>query len=163
MNKIYIILLTLSIIYAQEFNQGPYGSDYFDIAGPFSVEDLNNNDTILGDVNYDLTLNIADVIIVIGIVLDTINNDELDIIADINLDETVNVQDITLLIERILYPDSYAPENLWDFETEWDGEDNYMFIHYDPSNNNSVVMWDDDFSTNICPSGSDRLTLLEKS
>ena len=73
------------------------------------------------------------------------------------------MQDITLLIERILYPDSYAPENLWDFETEWDGEDNYMFIHYDPSNNNSVVMWDDDCPTNICPSGSDRLTLLEKS
>ena len=73
MNKIYLILLTLSIIYTQEFNQGPYGADYFDIAGPFSVEDLNNDDTILGDVNYDLTLNIADVIIVIGIILDTIN------------------------------------------------------------------------------------------
>ena len=163
MNKLYIILLTLSIIYAQEFNPGPYGTDYFDIAAPFSVEDLNNDNKLLGDVNYDLTLNIADVIIVVGIILETINDDELDVIADINLDEGVNIQDITLLLERILYPESYAPENYWDFESEWNGEDNYMFIHYDPSNNNSVVMWSDDCPTNICPSGSDRLTLLEKS
>ena len=75
----------------------------------------------------------------------------------------INVIDITLLIERILYPNSYVPENSWDFETEWNDEETYMFIHYDPSNNNSVNMWNDDCPTNICPSGSDRLTLIEKS
>ena len=68
MNKIYIILLTLSIIYAQEFNQRPYGSDYFDIAWPFSVEALNNNDTILGDVNYDNNIHILDVIMMVNMI-----------------------------------------------------------------------------------------------
>ena len=99
MNKIYIILLTLSIIYAQEFNQGPYGSDYFDIAGPFSVEDLNNNDTILGDVNYDNQINVQDVVVLISIILGTYDP---NLEADINQDGQINVLDAVLLIELIL-------------------------------------------------------------
>ena len=163
MKKLCMILLTLSFISAQDFNPGPYGVEYFDIAGPFHCPDLNNNNNILGDVNYDSSLSIEDLIIVIGLVLDTMENPELDVIADINQDQGVNIQDITLLIERILDPNSYIPENQWNFELEWNGEDNYMFIHYDPTNNNAVTMWGDDCPTNICPSGSDRLTLLQKS
>ena len=156
----YIFLFTL--IFSQDFNPGPYGNEYFDIAGPFSVRDLNN-DTVLGDLNNDSILNINDVIFLIGVILNTIDLGDEEINGDINQDMELNVLDITLLIERILYPDSYNPENIWDFQTEWNGEDNYMFIHYDPANTNSVNMWSDSCPANICSNGSDRLTLLEKS
>ena len=63
------------MIMSQEFNPGPYGVEYFDIAGPFHFPDLNNNNTILGDVNEDLQLNVEDVIIVIDLILNT-DNDE---------------------------------------------------------------------------------------
>ena len=156
----YIFLFTY--IFSQDFNPGPYGNEYFDIAGPFSVRDLNN-DTVLGDLNNDSILNINDVIFLIGVILNTIDLGGEEINGDINQDMELNVLDITLLIERILYPDSYNPENIWDFQTEWNGEDNYMFIHYDPANTNSVNMWSDSCPANICSNGSDRLTLLEKS
>ena len=43
---IYRILLTLflfSNIFGQEdFSEGPYGINYFDTAGPFTVQDLNS-------------------------------------------------------------------------------------------------------------------------
>ena len=156
----YIFLFTY--IFSQDFNTGPYGNEYFDIAGPFSVRDLNN-DTVLGDLNNDSILNINDVIFLIGVILNTIDLGDEEINGDINQDMELNVLDITLLIERILYPDSYNPENIWNFQNEWNGEDNYMFIHYDPANTNSVNMWSDSCPANICSNGSDRLTLLEKS
>ena len=163
MPKTFIIyFLLFSLITTQDFNEGPYGQEYFDIAGPFTVLDLNNS-TVLGDLNDDSILNINDVIFLIGIILNTIDLGDEEINGDINIDGDINVLDITLLIERILYPDSFNPENIWDFQTEWDGEDNYMFIHYDPSNTNSVNMWSDNCPANICSNGSDRLTLLEKS
>ena len=154
MKYIYTIcLIFISIMLAQDFHEGPYGNHYFDIAGPFNIEDLNSDNELLGDVNSDLTLNIQDVMIIVGVILQTIDPDEeIENLADINQDDSVNVQDITLLLERILYPESYIPENHWDFETEWNGEESYMFIHYEPGNNNSMTMWD-----------SDRAGLLEKS
>ena len=42
-----------------DFNEGPYGSEYFDIAGPFTLVDLNLE---LGDVNSDNMVNILDII-----------------------------------------------------------------------------------------------------
>ena len=156
----YIFLF--SLIFSQDFNSGPYGNEYFDIAGPFSVSDLNNS-TILGDLNDNSILNISDVILLIGVILNTIDLGDDAAKGDINLDSDLNVLDVILLVERILYPDSYDPENIWNFETEWNGEDNYMFIHYDPTNTNSVNMWSDTCPWNICSNGSDRLTLLEKS
>ena len=156
----YIFLI--SLIFTQDFNPGPYGNEYFDIAGPFSVNNLNNS-ALLGDLNDDSILNINDVIFLVGVILNTLDLGDLEENGDINLDMELNVLDVTLLVERILYPDSYNSENIWDFETEWNGEDNYMFIHYNPANTNSVDMWSDTCPANICSNGSDRLTLLEKS
>jgi len=164
MKKLYIIYIFLfSVVINQEFNTGPYGTEYFDIAGPFHVIDLNNDNKVLGDLNEDSKLNINDIIIIVGVILESIDLGDNANIADLNQDSVINILDITLLIERILYPNSFIPENCWDFESEWSGEDNYMFIHYDPSNNNAVEMWSDECPGNICPNGSDRLTLLEKS
>ena len=164
MKKIYIIyILLVSFIINQDFNTGPYGSEYFDIAGPFYINDLNNENKILGDLNQDLKLNINDIIIMIGAILESIDLGDNFNTGDLNQDTTIDILDITLLIERILHPNSYIPENCWDFESEWNGEDNYIFIHYDPSNSNSTEMWSDQCPGNICPNGSDHLTLLEKS
>ena len=43
---IFLIGITVSI-YPQDFNPGPYGTYPFDIAGPFSIHDMNN-DIIVG-------------------------------------------------------------------------------------------------------------------
>ncbi len=161
LNIIYVLLFSITI--TQDFNSGPYGEEYFDIAGPFHVIDLNSDNKILGDVNDDLKLNINDIIIMVGVILQSIDLGDNANVADLNQDDMIDILDITLLIERILYPDSFIPENCWDFESEWNGQDNYMFIHYNPSNNNSTEMWSDACPLNICSNGSDRLTLLEKS
>ena len=47
MHKIIILLIT-SMIFSLDFSDGPYGSEYFDTAGPFSVQDLNA--TPAGDI-----------------------------------------------------------------------------------------------------------------
>ena len=76
MKRFYLFFIVLSGLLAQgDFNDGPYGSEYFDIAGPFHIRDLNNDNDILGDVNYDSNLNVEDVIIVIGIILSSKGNE----------------------------------------------------------------------------------------
>ena len=69
-------LLLTTIIFAQvEFDsEGPYGINYFDTAGPFTIQDLNT--PVLGDVNADEILNIQDIILVIVNILGTIDLDE---------------------------------------------------------------------------------------
>ncbi|SVC34733.1 uncharacterized protein METZ01_LOCUS287587, partial [marine metagenome] len=60
MKRLLLFFTVVSILTAQiEFNEGPYGSEYFDIAGPFTLVDLNLE---LGDVNSDNTVNILDII-----------------------------------------------------------------------------------------------------
>ena len=44
------------ILNAQDFHEGPYGVEYFDIAGPFTVSDLNS--TLNGDLSGDEIINI---------------------------------------------------------------------------------------------------------
>jgi len=40
--KILPLFIVLTILWAQiEFNEGPYGSEYFDTAGPFTLVDMN--------------------------------------------------------------------------------------------------------------------------
>ena len=66
--KILPLFIVLTILSAQiEFNEGPYGSEYFDIAGPLELEDLNALPQ--GDVNNDDLLNIQDVILIINLIL----------------------------------------------------------------------------------------------
>ena len=53
------ILMISSFSLTLDFSDGPYGSEYFDIAGPFHLDDLNA--VPQGDVNGDDTLNIQDI------------------------------------------------------------------------------------------------------
>ena len=62
---IYLVLLTFS--FSDEFSDGPYGSGFFDTAGPFSVPDLNMS--FQGDVNFDEIINIQDIILIVGHIL----------------------------------------------------------------------------------------------
>ncbi len=40
--SIYIFILILSsLIFSDDFSEGPYGINYFDIAAPFELPDLN--------------------------------------------------------------------------------------------------------------------------
>ena len=70
-------LLSFNPILPDEFSEGPYGLNYFDIAESFSVSDLNVS--LQGDVNLDETINIQDVILLIGQVLGNTNLNELQL------------------------------------------------------------------------------------
>jgi len=77
---------------ANDFNEGPYGSEYFDIAGPFTLVDLNLE---LGDVNSDNTVNILDIIATVNHVLGyDVFTDAQIAQADLNFDGSVDILDI---------------------------------------------------------------------
>jgi len=138
--KYKILLLCLFIfsnVFAQEdFSEGPYGINYFDIAGPFTIPDLNS--PVIGDVNFDEILNIQDIIIVIGNILGTIPlNDEQFSAGDLNNDDIIDILDIVQLVNRILNPSSSG----WDFATNWNGMESYIFIHYQTSASYSSALW----------------------
>ena len=56
------IIFPAFFVNATEFNPGPYGQNYFDVAGQFKLPDLNGK--LGGDVNQDDILNIQDIILV---------------------------------------------------------------------------------------------------
>ena len=101
MKRILPFFIALSFLSAQlDFNEGPYGSEYFDIAGPFALIDLNME---LGDVNSDNTVNVLDIIETVNFVLGTAEFTSAQIAqADLNFDGTVNILDIIQLANMIL-------------------------------------------------------------
>ena len=133
--SISLIFFT-SFILSNEFSEGPYGTNYLDIAGPFSVPDLNLS--IQGDVNLDEVINIQDVILTVGQILGNISLEgEGFNQADINDDQIVDILDIVGLVDKILHPQ----DPLWVFENQWTGNDSYIFIQYDTSVANSIALW----------------------
>ena len=146
-----IYTLIFSILFSQEFNPGPYGAMPFDIAGPFTVMDLNR--PTLGDPNFDEEININDVIILVNYILET--GEDLSFeeqqIGDLNSDGGINILDISLLIQEILYPGSIDLTNSWNFEEEWNGNESYVFMTVGPAS--STALW----------SANDISELLEKS
>ena len=61
---------------------------------------------IPGDINYDHILNIQDVIILIGYILDNVEpNEDMLLVGDLNGDDILNVQDVILLTNIILNQD----------------------------------------------------------
>ncbi|MDB4859277.1 peptide-N-glycosidase F-related protein [Candidatus Marinimicrobia bacterium] len=136
--KLLLIILALNIntLLSDEFSEGPYGINYFDIAESFSVPDLNIS--LQGDVNLDETINIQDVILLIGQVLGNtnLNEEQLDQ-ADLNNDNVIDVLDIVNVVSKILYPQN--PE--WNLEQNWTGNDSYIFIHFDANVSTSSALW----------------------
>ena len=66
------IFILSSFLISLDFSDGPYGSEYFDTAGPFELEDLNA--VPQGDVNDDDILNIQDIILMIQFVIGNIDD-----------------------------------------------------------------------------------------
>jgi hypothetical protein len=134
MKNIFPVIVVASILSAQiEFNEGPYGSEYFDIAGPYTLVDLNLE---LGDVNSDNTVNILDIIATVNNILGFGTfTDEQIIQADLNFDGSVDILDIVALANLVLSPEPSA----WDFETQWNGEENYIFFTLGPTS--STTLW----------------------
>jgi len=68
----------------------------------YSIVTLSNAN--LGDLNFDQTINIGDIVILIEHIteINIINNPHKSLLADINLDEIINITDIIINIEYIL-------------------------------------------------------------
>ena len=140
------MLVAFFILNGQDFHEGPYGVEYFDIAGPFTVSDLNS--TLNGDLNLDETVNIQDVILAISYIIGTLTDIDWFDEGDLNNDLTIDILDVIQIINNILTPsDPY-----WSFENEWNGEDTYIFISYSGASG-SPTLWN----------ASDREDFLEKS
>ena len=119
-----LLFISTFLLQAQDFNEGPYGVEYFDIAGPFTVADLNS--TLSGDLNFDEIVNIQDIILVISYIIGTINDIDWFDDGDMNNDMSIDILDVIAIVNNILTPEDAD----WSFENEWNGEDTYVFISY---------------------------------
>ena len=136
MFKRIIFFSLFSLIFSEDFSDGPYGTGYFDIAGPFEIPDLNM--TLQGDANLDQTINIQDIILIVGQILGSYNfNDEQFNQADTNQDNIIDILDVVDVVNKVLYPQ----DPLWNFENQWTGNDSYIFIQYDPTVSTSTALW----------------------
>ncbi len=124
MQKIILSLIALSFSFSLDFSDGPYGSEYFDIAGPVELDDLNA--VPQGDINYDGILNIQDLILMIQYIIGNVDNPDWLNDGDVNNDSIVDILDMVIAINTVLE----GQEPVWDFESEWNGEDCYIFINY---------------------------------
>ena len=131
------LLFTTILFSQQEFDfEGPFGINYFDTAEQFIVQDLNS--PVIGDVNADDILNIQDIILVIGNILGTIALDDVQSDAgDLNNDNIIDILDIVQIVDKILNPST----NGWNFADNWNGEESYIFIHYQTSAPSSSALW----------------------
>ena len=58
---------------------------------------------LYGDVNFDGSLNVSDIVVMVGFILNTsIPTEEQELTADMNQDGIVNIVDIILLVNDIL-------------------------------------------------------------
>ena len=134
-NLIFSLLFT-SLVIAQDFSSGPYGTNYYDTAGPFQILDFNAQ--VVGDIDYDESIDVEDALwsnmAATGAL--ELTEDQLTI-ADVNMDGIIDQIDVVGTVNRI-FNSEYS---YWDFETEWNGEESYIFIHYSPSVNYSTPLW----------------------
>ncbi|SVC10795.1 uncharacterized protein METZ01_LOCUS263649, partial [marine metagenome] len=134
--KHFFLLSFASFIVAQDFSPGPYGTNYYDTAGPFQVPDVNAQ--VLGDINYDESITVED-----AVWSNRAFTGELDLteeqfmMADVNQDGVIDELDVIGTVNRV-YQSEYS---YWDFEEEWNGEETYIFIHYSPEVSYSTPLW----------------------
>ena len=82
---------------------------------PVSAYELKNESSILittntpefsysqlGDVNFDESLNILDIVTIIQFIINDSDSLEITIVGDVNFDESLNVLDVVSLINTIL-------------------------------------------------------------
>jgi len=148
--KILPLFIVLTILSAQiEFNEGPYGSEYFDTAGPFTLVDLNME---FGDVTGDGIVNILDIISTVNYILGNGEFTAEQIIqADMNFDGTINILDLIGLANLILSPEPGS----WDFATQWNGEESYIFFTLGPTG--STTLWNASYYDDLLEDSPDNV------
>ena len=142
---IYLMVIS-SLSYSQDFHPGPYGDEYYDIAGPFSITDLNSS--LSGDLNGDEVINIQDIILELSYIIGTLTDIDWFQEGDMNNDGTIDILDVVMIVNNVLNP----PNPYYTFENEWNGEDCYIFISYSQASGSSTL-WN----------ASDRQDFLDKS
>ena len=154
MVKLLLFFSICSFAFSQnEFSSGPYGNGYFETAGPFIINDLNA--TSSGDINSDNSVNVQDVIVLIGYILGNLNfTDQQQNLADVNNDNAINVQDIVIIVNNILYPQD---QGIWNFEWNWSGEDIYIFLHQHSAVPGSIAMWNSNTKAQLLENSPDNV------
>ena len=149
----YLVSLPLfCILLGNDFNQGPYGENYFDFAGHFSLPDINSE--LVGDVNQDNVLNIQDIILCVNHILGNIPFNNLQIqYGDLTNDGIVNISDITDIIFKIVN-DIGAQ---FDFRESWNGQDSYIFINYNTNVPNSTALWNSNTKAELLANSPDNV------
>ena len=84
-------------------------SAYADLQGT-----VNEAPTVIGDVNMDGAVNIADVTTLIDYLLGSNVSQFDEVAADVNSDKVINIADVTALIDRLLSSSTYAMQQDWD-------------------------------------------------
>ena len=90
---------TLRVSNLQYFNPPTYQINYIDDAEGIVTVDQTS---LIGDVNHDGNVNITDVTILIGMVLNDNLEAGCEICSDVNPDGKINITDVTLLIDIVL-------------------------------------------------------------
>ena len=117
------LLLLICFVKAQDFSPGPYGINYFDIAGPFTIEDLSVRQT--GDLDGDRFIDLKDILLYTSYLDGEINFSDEDLnYADINEDAGIDILDIILGVDKIF---NFTPAE-WSFEDSWTGQESYILI-----------------------------------
>ena len=69
----------------------------------YVIEQLINQDIIIGDINFDASIDILDVVLIVNIILGALEPSEAQsIAADLNFDGAVNILDVVQIINIIL-------------------------------------------------------------
>ncbi len=69
----------------------------------YVIDELLGYDYILGDINFDSSIDILDIVLIVNIILDVFNPSELQMSAsDLNQDQMVNILDIVQVVNIIL-------------------------------------------------------------
>ena len=84
-------------MYSRIYTRLPWFFDYIgEPEDDFVVE-------LYGDVNFDGTLNVVDIVLMVGFILNTtIPTDEQFLTADISQDGFLNIQDIILVVQEVI-------------------------------------------------------------
>ena len=119
----YITLLLVCFVKAQDFSPGPYGINYFDVAAPFTIQDLGVRQS--GDLDGDRLINLKDILLYTSYLDEEITFSEEDLIyLDINEDGYVDIIDLIIAIDKIF---NFSPV-LWSFEESWVGGESYILV-----------------------------------
>ena len=69
----------------------------------YVIDELLEEDYMLGDINFDNTIDVLDVVLIVNIILNVLDPNELQALAaDLNQDEAINVLDIVQIVNIIL-------------------------------------------------------------